>query len=232
MLQGWVKSIRKQKTNTFLNVSDGSLDQIQVIIPSDLCVQECRFNSAVEIAGQLVKSPKENQPLEVHCHKLSVLGDMDLENFPFAPKKSYPPDYLRQYLHLRPKTNINSSLLRLSSIITSSLHSTLINKDYVHIFTPILTSNDCEGAGEVFTTRPASDDLCQQMISSSSSNLDTAYFNKKTYLTVSGQLHLEAMAGYNNQLPFSNMFYFSLFLIQRFIKSIHSGSNLPCRKFS
>jgi len=192
---GWVKSIRKQKSNTFLNISDGSLDRIQVVIPSVLCVQECRFNSAVEITGRLVKSPKENQPLEIHCNKLSVLGDMDLENFPFAPKKSYPPDYIRQYLHLRPKTNINSSLIRLSSIITSSLHSTLINKDYVHIFTPILTSNDCEGAGEVFTVRPASDDLCQQMTSSASPNLDTAYFNKKTYLTVSGQLHLEAMAG-------------------------------------
>ena len=194
-LQGWVKSIRKQKANTFLNISDGTLDHIQVVIPSVLCVQECRFNSAVEITGQLVKSPKVNQPLEIHCHKLSVLGDMDLENFPFAPKKSYPPDYIRQYLHLRPKTNINSSLLRLSSIITSSLYSTLISKEYVHIFTPILTSNDCEGAGEVFITRPASDELCRQMMSSASPNLDTSYFNKKAYLTVSGQLHLEAMAG-------------------------------------
>ena len=66
----------------------------------------------------------------------------------------------------------------------------------MHICTPILTSNDCEGAGQVFTVRPASDDLCHQMTSGSGpKNLDTAYFDKKTYLTVSGQLHLEAMAG-------------------------------------
>lgn len=116
-----------------------------------------------------------------------------MQNFPFAPRKTYPPDYVRQYLHLRPKTSINSSILRLSSLITSALHAALTDEEYVHVFTPILTSNDCEGAGEVFTARPSSEVLCKQM--SHSQDFDTSYFDKKVYLSVSGQLHLEAIAG-------------------------------------
>ena len=167
--------------------------QIQVILPLFLYVEECNFNTPVEIKGRLIKSPKENQSVEIQASKLTVLGHLDLKSFPFAPRKTYPPDYVRQYLHLRPKTNINSSILRLSSLITSVLHTTLSDEEYVHVFTPILTSNDCEGAGEIFTARPSSEALCKQM--SNNQDFDESYFNKKVYLSVSGQLHLEAIAG-------------------------------------
>lgn len=164
-----------------------------MVIPTTLLAPNCTFNSAVEVAGRLVKSPKPKQPVEVQGQSLSVLNSMDLDAFPFTPNKAHPLDYIRQHSHLRPKTNITRSILRLSSLITNSLQQTLISEGYVNIFTPILTSNDCEGSGEVFLVRPASDELCQQM---SKRDLDEAFFDKKVYLTVSGQLHLEAMAGY------------------------------------
>ena len=152
----------------------------------------------MEVVGRLVKSPKAKQPVEVQGSNLSILGPLAIESFPFAPRRTYPPDYLRQYPHLRAKTDVGSAILRLSSRITSSLQSTLLDDGYINVFTPILTSNDCEGSGEVFTVRPASDQLCNQMASQKGSSPDLAYFDKQVYLTVSGQLHLEAIAGYKS----------------------------------
>ena len=200
-----MKSIRKQKEHTFLHIMDGSNDHIQVVIPTAVLAGNCTFNSAVEVCGRLVKSPKAKQPVEVQGQTLSILGPMDLDAFPFTHNRAHPFDYTRQYIHLRPKTNIARSILRLSSLIANSLQQSLISEGYINVFTPVLTSNDCEGSGEVFMVRPASDQLCQQMSSSKGDN-NEAFFNKKVYLTVSGQLHLEAIAGY---------LYITLFLISK-----------------
>lgn len=178
-----------------MHIGDGSAEQIQVIFPSSLCDEDCCFNSAVEINGVLVENPKPNQPLEIQGKRLTVVGKLDLDEFPFGPRKHYPPEYVRQQVHLRPKTNIYAAVLRLSSLVSTTLHTTLIQDDFVSVFTPILTSNDCEGAGEVFMARPASDELCRQM--GGNQQLEESYFNKKVYLTVSSQLHLEAIAGYS-----------------------------------
>lgn len=189
-----MKSLRKQKTTTFMHIGDGSPEQIQVVIPSSLCGEDCCFNSAVVISGKVVHSPKANQPIEIQAENLEVVGRLDLASFPFGPRKAYPPEYTRQQIHLRPKTTIYSAILRLSSLITTTLHNTLIQDGFISVNTPILTSNDCEGAGEVFLVRPASEELCREM--NNNEKLEESYFNKKVYLTVSGQLHLEAIAGY------------------------------------
>lgn len=193
LVKGWVKSLRKQKENTFMHIGDGSAEQIQVIIPSSLCQEDCCFNSAVVVRGKVVQSPKVNQPIEVKAENLEVVGRLDVECFPFGPRKIYPPEYVRQHIHLRPKTTIYSAILRLSSLITTTLHNTLIQDGFISVSVPILTSNDCEGAGEVFLVRPASEELCREM--GNNEKLEESYFNKRVYLTVSGQLHLEAIAG-------------------------------------
>jgi asparaginyl-tRNA synthetase len=191
-----VKSIRKQKRTTFMHISDGGVEQIQVVIPSSACDEDCCFNSAVEISGKVVVSPKCNQPVEIQGEKIKVVGKLDLQSFPFGPRKYYPPEYVRQQIHLRPKTNTYSAILRLSSLISNALQTTLIQDNFVSVFTPILTSNDCEGAGEVFLIRPSSNEMCREM--GGNRKPEESYFNKKVYLTVSGQLHLEAIAGYTN----------------------------------
>lgn len=193
LFQGWVKSIRRQKSNTFLHISDGTPEQIQVVIPSPLCEEDCSFNSAVKIYGKLVKNPKPNEPQEILGNKIKVVGKQDLDQYPFGPRKYYPPEYIRQHVHLRPKTNIFSAILRLSSLVSTKLHTSLVKDDFFSVSTPILTSNDCEGAGEVFIVRPHSEELCHQM--GKNDKLEESYFNKKVYLTVSSQLHLEAIAG-------------------------------------
>lgn len=182
-----------------MHVGDGvTSEQIQVVVPSSTFLEHgagCTFNSAVEVSGRLVKSPSAKQPFEIQGTTVTVVGKLDLDGFPFAPRRLYPFDYLRQYPHLRPKTDIFAALLRLTSLVAGSLQSTLASNDYVQVFTPVISSNDCEGSGEVFTVRPASDQLCRNMRGQEGGNMDEAYFNKKVYLTVSGQLHLEAIAG-------------------------------------
>ncbi|GLV35193.1 Asparaginyl-tRNA synthetase mitochondrial [Carabus blaptoides fortunei] len=115
------------------------------------------------------------------------------DGYPFAPRKSYPPEYIRKYLHLRARTKKFASVLRVRDAATKAVHDYFNSEGYFNIHTPILTSNDCEGAGEVFSVRPENKSLLKDMIKDGVSE-DEAYFDSKIYLTVSGQLHLEAMA--------------------------------------
>lgn len=176
-------------------MNDGSTERIQVVVPTNILSDECNFNAAVEVTGKLVQSPKSKQSIEIQASELKVVASLDLDNFPFSPRKTHTPEYVRQYPHLRPKTNVNSAILRLTSLITNTLQNTLIKNDFINIFTPTITSNDCEGGGEVFSVRPAGSEDPNKKPKENEKSLDEAYFNKKVFLTVSGQLHLEAMAG-------------------------------------
>ena len=162
-----------------------------MIVPQTVVPEHCGYNAAIKVSGLLAKSPKAQQQVEIQAQEIKVLGRNDILTFPFAQRKTYPPNYIRSHLHLRPKTDVYSSILRLSSLITTSLHNYLVNDGFVHTFTPILTGNDCEGGGDVFLVKPAH--LVDEQLSQDGS--DVAYFNRRVYLTVSGQLHLEALTG-------------------------------------
>lgn len=115
------------------------------------------------------------------------------DGYPFLPRKAYDSEYVRQYLHLRGRTNKFAALLRLRSATTLAIHQYFNSEGYVNIHTPILTSNDSEGAGEIFTVQPENKNLLKEMVKDKQA-LEEAYFDGKAFLTVSGQLHLEAMA--------------------------------------
>lgn len=192
-LKGWVKAIRKMKGNNFLDVSDGSSFQsMQVVVPKSLSPENLTYGCSVEIEGTLDQYAKGQ--LEVKADSINILGPCIVsDGYPFQPRKSHDSDYVREYLHLRNRTKSFSSLLRLRSHMTHYIHEYFHKNGFLHIHTPVLTSNDCEGAGEVFTVSP-------EQPTSSDHNQTTpkdpseAFFNGKAYLSVSGQLHLEAMA--------------------------------------
>lgn len=124
---------------------------------------------------------------------MKVLGScVVLDGYPFNPRTAHPPEYVRQYLHLRSRTNFISAILRVRNALTRHIHEYFASQNYLHIHTPILTSNDCEGAGEVFKVQPENEETIKAMMQEGK-NKDTVYFGRKTYLTVSGQLHLEAI---------------------------------------
>ncbi|XP_068623134.1 asparaginyl-tRNA synthetase [Battus philenor] len=191
-VKGWVKSLRVQKEHIFADVSDGSCaKKLQIVIPKHLKAEGLTYGSSVRILGKLSKSPRGQ--LELTAENVDVLGDcVVLDGYPFNPRTAHPPDYIRQYLHLRSRTNYISAILRIRNAVTKHIHSYFENQNYLLIHTPILTSNDCEGAGEVFKVLPDNKDTIKAMMQQDK-QADNVYFGSKTFLTVSGQLHLEAM---------------------------------------
>ncbi|KAM9659209.1 asparaginyl-tRNA synthetase isoform 5-T5 [Trichechus inunguis] len=185
-VQGWIRSVRSQKEVLFLHVNDGSsLESLQVVADSSFDSRELAFGSSVEVQGQLVKSPSKRQNVELKAEKIEVVGNCDVKTFPFKYKERHPLEYMRQYPHLRCRTNVLGSILRVRSEATAAIHSFFKDNGFVHIHTPIITSNDCEGAGELFQVEPSS----KMKVS------EENFFNVPAFLTVSGQLHLEVMSG-------------------------------------
>ncbi|CAK6448941.1 unnamed protein product [Pipistrellus nathusii] len=185
-VQGWVRSVRSQKEVLFLHVNDGSsLESLQIVADSNLESRELDFGCSVEIQGQLVKSPYKRQNVELKAEKIEVVGTCDPKDFPLKYKDRPPLEYLRQFPHLRCRTNALGSILRVRSEATAAVHSFFKDNGFVHIHTPIITSNDCEGAGELFQVEPSS------KIKVPEEN----FFDVPAFLTVSGQLHLEVMSG-------------------------------------
>ncbi|XP_030378258.1 probable asparagine--tRNA ligase, mitochondrial isoform X2 [Scaptodrosophila lebanonensis] len=115
------------------------------------------------------------------------------DGFPFSPKQTHPPEYVREYLHLRSRIDYIAAQMRLRHRAQKAFHDYMDEHGFVQINTPILTTNDCEGAGEVFRAQPDSDNLLKQMARPNVPQ-DQSYFDSKVFLTVSGQLHLEAMS--------------------------------------
>ncbi|XP_064024951.1 asparaginyl-tRNA synthetase isoform X2 [Pogoniulus pusillus] len=187
-VQGWVRSVRSQKEVLFLHINDGSsLEHLQVVADPSLENRELTFGSAVEVRGRLVKSPHRRQNMELQAEAIHVVGPCDIWTFPLKMKERHPLEYVRQFPHLRCRSNTLASLLRIRSEATAAIHSFFQANGYVHIHTPIITSNDCEGAGELFHIETSN--------KAREPSEKTQFFNVPAFLTVSGQLHLEVMAG-------------------------------------
>ncbi|RXN14156.1 putative asparagine--tRNA mitochondrial [Labeo rohita] len=108
------------------------------------------FGCAVDITGTLEKSPNKKQNVELYAHQIKVVGECNPVDFPFKIKERHSLEYVRQFPHLRCRTNAFSSLLRIRSEATTAIQSFFRDNGYVQIHTPVITSNDCEGAGELF----------------------------------------------------------------------------------
>ncbi|NXA48784.1 SYNM protein, partial [Nothocercus julius] len=185
---GWVRSVRSQKEVLFLHINDGSsLENLQVVADPSLGTRDLTFGSAVEVQGKLVKSPHKMQNMELKAETIRVVGSCDVQSFPLKMKERHPLEYVRQFPHLRCRNNTLGSLLRVRSEATAAIHSFFKENGYMHIHTPIITSNDCEGAGELFKIETSNE-------AKESAEKDH-FFDVPAFLTVSGQLHLEVMAG-------------------------------------
>lgn len=191
-VKGWVKNLRNQKQNIFADINDGSCSQkLQVIIPKHLKPESLTYGSSVHILGKLSTGPKGQ--LELVANSVNVLGECVVaDGYPFNPRTTHPSEYIRQFLHFRSRTNYIAAILRVRNTVNKHIHDYFASKSYIHINTPILTSNDCEGAGEVFKVQPENEQTIKEMMQEGK-NHDSVYFGSKTFLTVSGQLHLEAV---------------------------------------
>lgn len=181
------------KDNIFVDLSDGSTSKpLQVVIPKSTKPDDLSYGCSISAEGELTLAP--NGRVELQANNVTVIGTCDvMDGYPFAPRKQYSEDYIRQYLHLRPRTRCFSSLLRIRDSASLAIANYFSGRGFVHVHTPVLTSNDCEGAGEIFLVKPGSKEILEAMKKEDISE-DEFYFNTKSFLTVSGQLHLEVVA--------------------------------------
>ncbi len=196
---GWVRSKRDSKFGiSFLDINDGSsFDGVQVIVPSDLAnyesdVLKISTGCAVKITGILVESEGKGQKVEIKALAVDVCGWIDEpESYPIA-KKRHSFEYLRTVAHLRPRTNTFGAITRVRTVLANAIHNFYFDRGFNWINTPIITGNDCEGAGELF--RVSTLDMVNLPYGDNQQvNFSEDFFASETYLTVSGQLQLEAL---------------------------------------
>ncbi|MBC7472664.1 MAG: asparagine--tRNA ligase [Candidatus Sericytochromatia bacterium] len=193
ILSGWVKTNRLSKTFGFIELNDGtSFKSIQVVYDDLLTnfvdISKITIGSALEIDGNIVKSEGDKQSFEIKASDIKIIGLSSNEN-PIQ-KKRHTFEYLRTIPHLRVRTNTFLAVFRIRSLIAQSIHNFFQNNSFVYVHTPIITSTDAEGAGEMF--RVSTMDL-NRLPKDKKGDIDYSQelFGKSTFLTVSGQLTVE-----------------------------------------
>ncbi|XP_064608730.1 asparaginyl-tRNA synthetase-like [Liolophura sinensis] len=195
--KGWVNSVRLHKDVVFINITDGScLKHLQIVASPDQA-EGVTLGSSVSVEGELMKSPASGQTVELKADKVTLVGNCDPKDYPFKMKERHSVDYTRGFPHLRHRTNFFSSLLRTRNSATMAIHQYFQNNGYCLVNTPVITSHDAEGAGEVFSLQPGSSGAVDLTTGNDKSPKDKPplFFGHLAYLTVSGQLQLEAVNG-------------------------------------
>ena len=198
-VQGWVRTKRELKEFTFLEVNDGSsLANLQVILEPTLpdyenVLKTISTETAIAVSGNLVLSPGKGQNIELKAAEITLYGDCP-PDYPLQ-KKRHSFEFLRTIAHLRARTNTLGAVMRVRNACATAIHTFFQEKSFIWVHTPIITANDCEGAGELFTV--TSLDLKKP------ANFAEDFFGKRAYLTVSGQLQAEVMA-----MALSNVYTF------------------------
>lgn len=193
---GWIRTARQSSNVGFIELNDGSqFGNLQIVYDKDLSnfdqINKLGLSAAIEVWGEVILTPQMKQPLEIRASEIRVMGD-SAKDYPLQ-KKRHSLEYLRTQLTLRPRTNTFMAVFRVRSILSMAIHRFFQDRDYVYIQTPILTSADAEGAGEMFQV--TSLDL-NNLPLTESGNVDYSkeLFGKKMGLTVSGQLSVEPFA--------------------------------------
>jgi len=194
---GWVRSRRESKGFAFVVLNDGSTQEtLQLVVPGDSAafreIIRCNTGAAIMAQGILKDSPGKGQRLELETSEIRVFGDSDPEKYPLQ-KKGHTLEFLREIGHLRPRTNTFGAVFRLRNILAAAVHEFLQSRDFVWVHTPIVTSSDCEGAGELFsiTSLDIGNPPTQE---NGAVDFAQDFFGKRAYLTVSGQLEAEFLA--------------------------------------
>lgn len=205
-IQGWVRTKRELKAFSFMEVNDGScLANLQVVLDREMAdydrvLKSLSTGASVEVEGVLVASPAKGQRVELKAETVVVYGEAD-ENYPLQ-KKRHSFEFLRTIAHWRSRTNTLGAVFRVRNACAAAVHEFFQQRGFLWMHTPIITGNDCEGAGELLAV--TSLDL-KNVPHTKEQTVDYSqdFFGKPAYLTVSGQLEAEVMA-----MAFGNVYTF------------------------
>ena len=201
---GWVRSIRDSKTFGFMVLNDGTFFEPTQIVFADKLdnfeeIAKLNVGAAVIVSGEVVVTPDAKQPFEIQATNVLIEG-VSAPEYPLQ-KKRHSFEYLRTISHLRPRTNTFQAVFRVRSLCAYAIHKFFQERDFVYVHTPLITSSDAEGAGEMFQVTTL--DLKDVPLSDGNVDFSQDFFNKPTNLTVSGQLNGETFA-----MAFKNIYTF------------------------
>ena len=202
---GWIRSIRDSKAFGFIVLNDGtSFDTLQIVYHDTMAnfaeVSKLNVGASIIVKGTLVATPEAKQPFEIQATEVVVEGASSAD-YPLQ-KKRHTFEYLRTIPHLRARTNTFQAVFRVRSLIAYAIHQYFQEQGFVYVHTPLITSSDCEGAGEMFqvTTMDLND---VPKTADGAVDYSKDFFGKHTSLTVSGQLNGETYA-----MAFRNIYTF------------------------
>ena len=198
LLQGWVRTRRDSKGGfSFIEINDGSsFGGIQIIADAELPNYESEIKKltagcSISVVGEIKASPGKGQATEVQAKEVTVHGWAEPESYALQ-KKRHSFEFLRTIAHLRPRTNTFGAIARMRNQVCKSIHDFFQEDGFLYIHTPVITASDCEGAGEMFQVTTLSLDEIPKKEKAIDYTLD--FFDRPSYLTVSGQLEAEAFA--------------------------------------
>ena len=205
-VSGWVRTVRDSKAFAFIALNDGTcFKPLQIVVEEANVsnykeIAKLNVGSAIEAEGTLVPTPAAQQPFELKAERVTVVG-ASTPDYPLQ-KKQHSVEFLRSIAHLRPRTNLFSAVFRIRSLAAQAIHEFFHDKGFVYVHTPLITTSDCEGAGEMFrvTTLDAENPPRKE---DGSVDFSQDFFGKPTSLTVSGQLNVETYC-----MAFRNVYTF------------------------
>lgn len=204
-VSGWVKTVRDSKTFGFIELNDGSFfKNVQIVFENSLSnfseICKLSISSSIIVRGKVVVTENAKQPFEIKATTIEIFDVAD-SDYPLQ-KKRHTFEYLRTISYLRPRTNTFNAVFRVRSILSYAIHKFFQERDFVYVHTPLITSSDCEGAGEMFTVSTLD---FNNIPKTEDGEVDYSkdFFGKNSHLTVSGQLDVE-----NYAFAFRNVYTF------------------------
>ena len=204
-VSGWVKTVRDSKTFGFIELNDGSFfKNVQVVFENNLSNFEeiCKLSisSSIIVKGTVIITKNAKQPFEIKASNIEIFNIAD-SDYPLQ-KKRHTFEYLRTISYLRPRTNTFNAVFRVRSVLSYAIHKFFQERGFVYVHTPLITSSDCEGAGEMFTVSTLDFNNIPKL-EDGSVDYSKDFFGKNSHLTVSGQLDVE-----NYAFAFRNVYTF------------------------
>ena len=190
---GWARTIRDSKNIAFIELNDGAFKSIQIVVEREKIenydeIVKQMVGSSFKIDGKLILTPNAQQPFEINANTVEILGECSAD-YPLQ-KKRHTIEFLRTIPTIRARGNLFNAVFRIRSVSAFAIHKFFNERNFVYVHTPIITANDCEGAGEMFQVTTLDLD---RIATSGKVDYDKDFFKKKVSLTVSGQLHEETI---------------------------------------
>lgn len=197
---GWVRTRRDSKGGfSFIELNDGScFSNLQIVAGNDLENYESEIRklhpgASVQVTGQLVESRGKGQAVEVQATRIKVLGFCEPTEYPLG-KQRVSFERLRELAHLRPRTNTFGAVARVRNALSFATHKFFNDRDFLYLHTPIVTTSDCEGAGEMFQVTTLDMNVLPTDKETGKVDFESDFFGRRAGLTVSGQLEAETYA--------------------------------------